>query len=114
MEDLLGIIPPNDAQGLLQDVHWSGGSFGYFPSYALGNLYAAQIYKKVLLDNPNLSTDIENGRFTTLLNYLKEHIYQYGKTYYARDLIKKISGEDLNPMYFVNYIEKKFYPIYGI
>ena len=114
MENLLGIIPPNDAKGLLQDVHWSGGSFGYFPSYALGNLYAAQIYHKVLSDIPNLPMDIENGKFLILLDYLKEHIYQYGKTYYARDLIKKVSGEDLNPMYFLDYIEKKFYPIYGI
>jgi carboxypeptidase Taq len=114
MENLLGILPPNDAQGILQDVHWSGGGFGYFPSYALGNLYAAQIYNKVLSDIPNLRIDIENGRFSILLDYLKDHIYQYGKTYYARDLIKKVSGEDLNPMYFINYIEKKFYPIYGI
>jgi carboxypeptidase Taq len=114
MENLLDIIPPNNAEGILQDVHWSGGSFGYFPSYALGNLYAAQIYHKVLSDIPNLPMDIENGRFSILLDYLKEYIYQYGKTYYARDLIKRISGEDLNPMYFINYIEKKFYPIYGI
>jgi carboxypeptidase Taq len=114
MENLLGILPLNDAQGILQDVHWSGGGFGYFPSYALGNLYAAQIYNKVLSDIPNLPLDIENGRFSILLDYLKEHIYQYGKAYYARDLIKKISGEDLNPIYFINYIEKKFYPIYGI
>ena len=114
MESLLGIVPPNDAQGILQDVHWSGGGFGYFPSYALGNLYAAQVYSKVCSDIPNLPIDIENGRFSVLLDYLKEHVYQYGKTYYARDLIKKISGEDLNPIHFISYIEKKFYPIYGI
>lgn len=113
MENLLGIIPPNDAEGILQDVHWSGGSFGYFPSYALGNLYAAQIYDRVLSDNPNLPIDIENGNFSSLLDYLRENIHQYGKIYYARDLIKKVTGEDLNPKYFINYIQKKFYPIYG-
>jgi carboxypeptidase Taq len=68
----------------------------------------------MLSDIPNIPFDIENGRFSILLDYLKEQIYQYGKIYYARDLIKKVSGEDLNPMYFINYIEKKFYPIYGL
>ncbi|MFW9988416.1 MAG: carboxypeptidase M32, partial [Candidatus Odinarchaeota archaeon] len=114
MEELLGIIPPNDAIGLLQDAHWSSGGFGYFPTYALGNLYGAQIYHKALKDNPNLTKDYEKGEFSNLLNYLKEKIYQYGKIYRANDLIKRVTGEDLNPNHFMKYIEKKFKPIYNL
>ena len=113
MEELLGITPPNDSLGVLQDVHWSSG-FGYFPSYALGNLYAAQIYNHALDLNPSLPKDYEKGDFSNLLNYLKEYVHQYGKIYRASDLIKKITGEDLNPDYFIKYVEEKYYPIYGI
>ncbi|MFX1315236.1 MAG: carboxypeptidase M32 [Promethearchaeota archaeon] len=112
MEDLLGIIPPNDAKGILQDVHWTGG-FGYFPTYALGNLYGAQIYHKALEENPSLPKDYAKGEYSNLLNYLKQNVHQYGKIYRASDLIKKITGEDLNPDYFVKYVEDKYYPIYG-
>jgi len=113
MKELLGIVPPNDSLGILQDVHWTSG-FGYFPSYALGNLYAAQIYKHALKENPSLPQDYEKGEFSNLLNYLKENVHQYGKIYRAPDLIKKITGENLNPDYFIKYIEEKYYPIYGI
>ncbi len=113
-EKLFGITPPNDAQGVLQDVHWSGGIIGYFPTYFLGNLYAAQIYNDVLRKVPSLPDDYEKGEFSNLLNYLKENIHQYGKIYRAPDLIKRVTGENLNPNYFIEYLEKKFYPIYGI
>ncbi|MFX1502278.1 MAG: carboxypeptidase M32 [Promethearchaeota archaeon] len=114
MEELLGIIPLNDAMGLLQDAHWSGGGFGYFPTYALGNLYGAQIYQKALKDNPSFTKDYEKGEFSNLLNYLKENVYQYGKVYRANDLIKRATGEELNLDYFMNYIETKFKPIYRL
>ncbi|MFX1353243.1 MAG: carboxypeptidase M32 [Promethearchaeota archaeon] len=114
MEELLGITPPNDAEGVLQDVHWSGGAFGYFPTYALGNLYAAQIYKNALKKLPILPEDYKEGKFSSLLKYLKENVHQYGKIYRAPDLIKKITGEDLNSKYFIDYIKEKFYPIYSI
>ncbi|MFW9972070.1 MAG: carboxypeptidase M32 [Candidatus Odinarchaeota archaeon] len=113
MEELLGIIPPNNALGVLQDVHWSSG-FGYFPSYALGNLYAAQIYNNILEENPSLPQYFEKGEFSGLLNLLKEKVHQYGKIYRAPELIKKITGEDLNPDYFIKYVEDKYYPIYRI
>lgn len=114
MEELLGIIPSNDAEGVLQDVHWSGGGFGYFPTYALGNLYAAQIYTDALKNVPLLPEDYKKGEFSNLLNYLKENIHQYGKIYRASELIKKVTGENLNPDYFIKYIKEKFYPIYGV
>ncbi len=111
-EELLGLVPPNDKEGVLQDPHWIGG-YGYFPTYALGNLYGAQIYNKILKDNPTLPQDYESGEFSNLLSYLKENVYQYGKIYRASELIKKITGEDLNPEYFIKYVEDKYYPIYG-
>ena len=112
MEELLGITPPDDAVGILQDPHWSGG-YGYFPTYALGNLYGAQIYNEALKKIPNLPEDFKKGDFSNLLNYLNENVYQHGKIYRASDLIKRISGEDLNPDYFIKRIEEKFYPIYN-
>jgi len=114
MENLLGITPPDDAKGILQDVHWSSGAFGYFPTYTMGNLYAAQIYKDALMKNPELPETIRNGNFSNLLNYLRENIHQYGRIYKPLELIKKVTGESLNPNYFIEYLEKKFYPVYGI
>ena len=114
MEDYLGITPPNDADGVLQDVHWSSGYVGYFPTYYIGTLYAAQIYNHALKNNPTLLMDFENGNFSNLLTYLRENVHQYGRIHHANDLIQKITGEDLNPDYFIEYVKKKFYPIYGI
>ncbi len=114
MEELLGIIPSNDAKGVLQDVHWAGGGFGYFPTYTLGNLYASQIYNYALKEHPNLPKEFKIGNYSNLLNYLRENIHQYGRIYKPLDLLKKITGENLNPDYFINYLEKKFYPIYNV
>ncbi len=114
MEELLGVIPSDNANGVLQDVHWSAGYFGYFPTYSLGNLYASQIYSDALKKYPNLSQDFEKGNFLTLLTYLREEVHQHGKIYRPLDLLKKITGEDLKPSYFIENLEKKFYPIYGV
>ncbi|MFX1345122.1 MAG: carboxypeptidase M32 [Promethearchaeota archaeon] len=113
-EELLGIVPPDDAQGVLQDVHWSMGSIGYFPTYFLGNLYSAQIYNSALKANPNLPEDYKKGEFSNLLSYLRENIHQHGSVYRANELIKRVTGEDLNPDYFLKYIETKFKPIYRL
>lgn len=113
-EDFLGIVPPNDALGVLQDMHWSGGVIGYFPTYFLGSLYAAQIYNKVLTQLPKLPEDYKKGEFSNLLGYLRENVHQHGSVYRANELIKRVTGEDLNPDYFFKYIEKKFMPIYRL
>ena len=114
MKELLGIVPSNDAEGVLQDVHWAGGGFGYFPTYTLGNLYASQIYNYALKEHPNLPEEFKIGNYTNLLTYLRENLHQYGRIYKPLDLLKKITGEHLNPDYFIDYLEKKFYPIYKI
>jgi len=114
METLLSITPPDDAKGVLQDVHWSGGAIGYFPTYTLGNLYASQIYSKILEAHPSLPEEFARGEFSTLVSYLGENIHKFGKIYTPLDLLKKITGEDLNSNYFIEYLENKFYPIYKV
>ena len=114
MENLLGVTPPTNSDGVLQDIHWSGGSFGYFPTYFLGNLYGAQFYNTALKQHPNLPNEYEKGNFSNLLSFLRENIHQYGRIYQARDLVKRVTGEDLNPDYFIKYLEKKFFQIYRI
>jgi len=113
-EEFLGIVPPDDTLGVLQDIHWGMGMIGYFPTYFLGTLYAAQIYNDALTKMPHLPEDYRKGEFSNLLNYLIENVHQHGSVYRAGDLIKRITSEDLNPDYFMQYLEDKFYPIYGL
>ncbi|MFJ7727681.1 carboxypeptidase M32 [Neobacillus sp. NPDC097160] len=114
MQDYLGITPSTDTEGVLQDVHWSFGGIGYFPSYSLGNLYAAQILNTIQKDLPDFYTHIENGRFDLIQAWLKENIHQYGKLYTPNELIVKVTGEELNADYLVEYLEKKYSEVYGL
>jgi carboxypeptidase Taq len=114
MQDYLGVTPSTDKDGVLQDVHWSFGGIGYFPSYSLGNLYAAQILRTIQKDLPDFDNHIENGRFDLIQAWLKENIHQYGKLYTPNELIVKVTGEELNADYLVEYLEKKYTEVYGI
>lgn len=105
----LNVNIENDAEGILQDVHWSHGSFGYFPTYTLGSFYAAQFMSQAKLDIPTLDNQLSKGNTEDLRLWLKKNIFQFGKTYNAEDLCKKITGEHLNIKYFMNYISEKFY-----
>jgi carboxypeptidase Taq len=108
VKEYFGLTVPSDKVGILQDVHWSGGDFGYFPTYALGNLYAAQFYNKLRQDIPKLDGQIAKGNFSELNAWLKTHIHRHGKTYIASQLVKKVTGEELNSRYFCEYLQKKF------
>ncbi len=108
----LGIQVPDDKQGCLQDVHWSHGSFGYFPTYSLGSLYAAQLYKAIEKSNPAVKEHIKQGNNIPVLNWLKQHIYQYGRYYTSEELCLKATGEILRSQYFINYATKKYSDIY--
>ncbi len=112
MKELLGIVPANDAEGVLQDVHWSFGAIGYFPTYALGNLYGAQFYSKMNRDLGGIDSMMERGDFRKILRWLRETIHQYGSTYTAEELCIHATGESLNPDYFIRYLEKKYSSIY--
>lgn len=112
-EEYLGIRPETDDVGVLQDIHWSQGSFGYFPSYALGSAFAAQIYAymKQQMDFEGL---LEAGEITVVREFLREHIHQYGKLKTSRELLKKMTGEDFNPDYYVNYLKEKYKKLYQL
>ncbi len=104
----LGIDVPGDAQGCLQDVHWSCGYFGYFPTYALGNLYAAQLYAAASRDILNLEKEIERGSFDHLREWLRTRVHVHGRRYAQDELIANATGEKLNSKYFIEYITKKY------
>ena len=114
MTEFLGVTPQTDKQGVLQDMHWSGGNFGYFPTYAIGTVYAAQLFRQFLKEHPVLPDEISQGKFNSILNWLSAHVYQYGSLLTADDIIKKTCGEGLNSKVFVTYLQEKYYPLYEI
>ncbi len=114
MKEYLGIEPPDDAHGVLQDVHWSGGQFGYFPSYMLGNLYAAQFFAKAKEEIRDLDMQISNGNLKLLREWQREKIHRYGALYDPKDLIMKVTGKPLDYKYFMNYVKDKFSKVYGV
>jgi len=114
MKEYLGVTVPNDANGVLQDVHWSGGSFGYFPTYTLGNLYSAQIFDAAKKSILNLEKEFAAGKFEHFRQWLRNNIHIHGKTYSANGLIMEITGEELSSKYFVNYIANKYKQIYEL
>lgn len=113
-KEYLGIEPSNDGEGVLQDVHWSGGAFGYFPSYALGNMYAAQIRATLMKELPDFEAKIRNGELLAIKEWLTERIYKYGKLLTPSEIILNVTGEELNPAYLVEYIEEKYKDIYRL
>lgn len=114
MRDYLGVTPPDDAHGVLQDVHWSGGLIGYFPTYALGNLIAAQWWDKMLSDHPNIPDEMASGNLKTILGWLREHVHCYSSRYTSQELVTKVTGESINPEHYMNYLTKKYTEIYSL
>jgi carboxypeptidase Taq len=114
MKEFLGITPPTDTEGVLQDMHWSGGEFGYFPTYAIGTIYASQLYKKIHQELPSLQEEITQGDFSRVTQWLHEHVHQYGRLMTADDIVKKTCGEGLNSNVFVAYLKEKYYPLYEV
>ena len=114
MEEYLGITPDSPAEGPLQDVHWSTGAFGYFPTYSLGNLYAAQIFDTMQDEVSNIHKNIEKGEFPSITEFLTRKIYRHGRKYRPNELVKMVTGEKLNEKYFINYLKDRYYPVYGL
>jgi carboxypeptidase Taq len=107
-EKYLGIKPESNKNGVMQDVHWYIGLIGYFPTYALGNLYNAMMMEKISEVIPDLSQQVERGEFAPLLSWLRENVHIHGMHYRAPELIKRITGRDLSADAFVGYLKKKF------
>lgn len=108
----LGITPQDDKTGVLQDVHWSHGSFGYFPTYTLGSFYAAQFYHQAQKDITGLQDQVAKGEFSDLLHWLREKVHIHGRRYNSEELCKRITGQKLDPAYFMKYITDKYSGIY--
>ncbi len=113
MQEYLGVVPENDADGVLQDIHWSLGVLGYFPTYALGNLMSTQLFDQAQQDLTNLNEQIRNGEFADLLNWLKTNIHQYGRKLEAGQILQRVTGEKLNSQSWLAYVKEKYGEIYG-
>ena len=113
MVEYLGIEPKNDAEGLMQDVHWYSGLVGYFPSYAIGNAYASQIYNTMKKDF-DVDKTLENQDLKKITDWLGEKIHKYGRLKDTPEIIKEVTGEELNPKYYIDYLKEKYSRIYEI
>ena len=111
--NLLGIEPDSDATGCLQDIHWSFGAFGYFPSYALGNLYSAQWWAAMREQGVKPDQAVAEGRFGSILDWLRVNVHKPGCTYRPADLVLKVSGRPLDPSLYVAYLNEKYAGVYG-
>lgn len=110
----LGLVVPDDTQGCLQDVHWSAGLIGYFPTYALGNMYAAQFFAAAKQAIPDLDLQICQGQFKPLLEWLGVNIHVHGRRFTGRQLVKRVAGKELSPDDLLNYLENKAQQYYGL
>ncbi len=114
MRRYLGVTPPDDAQGVLQDIHWSSGDFGYFPTYALGNLYAASLYRAAERALPELSAHLRRGELLPLRDWLRTHIHRQGYRVSAEELIHQVTGQGLTDADFLEYLRDKYGALYGV
>ncbi|MBL9187605.1 MAG: carboxypeptidase M32 [Opitutaceae bacterium] len=110
--ELIGLEPANDREGVLQDVHWSDGSFGYFPSYCLGNMIAAQLWARVRAMRPALEEEFARGDFTWLLGWLRENIHAQGRRHSATELVQRVTGEPLSPRHLVAHLRERYGALY--
>jgi carboxypeptidase Taq len=114
MQEYLGVTPPTDTLGVLQDIHWSGGSVGYFPTYSLGNLVSVQLWEKINKDLPDLKQQISQGEFSGLLGWLRQNLHRHGAKYEPQDLMQRVVGSKIDPAPYLRYLQTKFGEIYSI
>lgn len=114
MTELLGITPKNYAEGCMQDIHWSMGAFGYFPSYTLGNLYASHFFETIENAHPDWEARISNGDFSFLVSWLRENIHKHGRRYTSFELLKKVTGKPFTADAFIRYVTQKYSTIYQL
>ena len=113
-KEYLGVDIEKDSEGVLQDTHWAGGYFSYFPSYAMGNIYNAQMLARMVDDIPEYKTLVKKGELKPIIDWLIKNVHSVSNLYDPPELIKKITGEDINPKYFIEYLDEKFSKIYGV
>ena len=108
MRELIGIVPPTDKEGVLQDVHWAWGNIGYFPTYTLGNLNAAQLLVSFEKAHPKWSEEVASGNFTSYFNWFKEHIWQHGSMYTPAEIMTTVTSESTKPEFLLSYLRQKY------
>jgi carboxypeptidase Taq len=114
MEEYLSVTPTNDAEGVLQDIHWAEGLFGYFPTYAMGNVLSVQFFDEAVKAHPRIPVQIEQGEFTTLLGWLRENVYYHGSRYEPDELVRRVTGSSLDTGLYLRYLRKKFGELYSL
>ena len=114
MEEYLGVRPPDDASGVLQDIHWSAGLLGYFATYTLGNLISAQLWERFGAAHPARDADIGRGDFSTLLSWLRSEVHEHGRMFEPQELVRRATGSPVDPAPYLRYLEGKFGEIYGL
>ena len=114
MQDYLGVTPPDDATGMLQDIHWSAGLFGYFATYTLGNLIAAQLWETFGTIEPDRDNQIGRGEFAPLLSWLRAELHEHGRTYRPQELVTRMTGSPIDATPYLNYLETKYGAVYGM
>jgi len=110
----LGVVPPTDSEGVLQDIHWSQGNIGYFPDYLLGSLLAAQLWEKMQQDIPDVLAQVEAGQFKAVLDWNREKVMQYGQKYTLQELCERAVGGPLRWEPYLNYLRAKYSEIYEL
>ena len=113
MEEYLGITPESDAAGVLQDVHWSAGLFGYFPTYTIGNVLSVQFFDEAVRAHPEIPEGVGRGEFSTLLSWLRENIHRHGSRYLPDELVERVTGRPLDTAPYLRYLRTKFGELYG-
>jgi carboxypeptidase Taq len=113
-EEYLGVTPKNDAKGVLQDVHWSNGLFGYFPTYTIGNVLSVQFFDEAVKAHPEIPDQMKKGEFSTLLSWLRESIHRHGSRYYPDELVERVTGRPLDTAPYLRYLKSKFGELYGL
>jgi carboxypeptidase Taq len=114
MREMLGLTPPNDADGVLQDIHWSAGYFGYFPDYLLGSIFSVQLWDALQKDIPDVESQIEHGKFEAVLDWQRTRIHQHGKKFSLPELAQRATGRDLTWEPYVQYLTGKYGEVYGL
>ena len=110
----LDLRVPNDSEGVLQDIHWSGGQFGTFCNYTIGNVMAAQLINTMDKKQPNIREDINKANYSSLLDWLRENIHQHGRRYLRNELLERSTGETLNAKPYISYLKDKASQVYGV
>jgi carboxypeptidase Taq len=114
MEEYLGIFPENDARGVLQDIHWALGYFGYFPAYTVGNVLSAQLFEAAVGERPEIPSEMERGEFGALLRWLRVNVHRYGKKHEPDDLIENATSRPPETAPYLGYLKSKFGELYDL